>query len=35
METIQAATLENHRWSQQQWDAYSKLVYHRNFGETD
>ncbi len=35
METIQAATMENHRWSQQQWDAYSELVYPRNFGETD
>jgi len=32
METIQAATMENHCWSQQQWDAYNELVYQRNFG---
>ncbi len=30
MEKIQEATMENHYWSQQQWDDYSEMVYSRN-----
>ncbi len=30
MEKIQEATMENHNWSQEQWDSYSNPVYSRN-----
>lgn len=30
MEKIQAATMENHSWSQAEWHSYGDLVYRRN-----
>ena len=30
MEKIQEATMQNHNWSQTEWDSYSDVVYSRN-----
>ncbi|PSB00752.1 FAD-dependent oxidoreductase [Merismopedia glauca] len=31
MVKIQEATMKNHRWSQQEWDDYSQMVYSRDY----